>query len=51
VWRSRLDGATLVLVDDVTTTGATLEAAARALIDAGAGEVRAVTLARVEVHE
>jgi len=47
-WRSRLAGATLVLVDDVTTTGATLEAAARALIDAGAGEVRAVTLARVE---
>jgi len=47
-WRSRLAGATLVLVDDVTTTGATLEAAACVLIDAGAREVRAVTLARVE---
>jgi hypoxanthine-guanine phosphoribosyltransferase len=35
-------------VDDVTTTGATLEAAACVLIDAGAREVRAVTLARVE---
>jgi ComF family protein len=49
-WRSRLSGATLVLVDDVTTTGATLDAAARELLDAGASEVRAVTLARVDAH-
>jgi ComF family protein len=37
----------LVLVDDVTTTGATLDACARVLIRAGAREVRAVTAARV----
>lgn len=39
---------TPVLVDDVFTTGATLAAAARALLDAGAATVRAVTFARAE---
>jgi len=34
-------------VDDVSTTGATLEAAARVLKEAGVKEVRALTAARV----
>jgi ComF family protein len=42
----RIRGRTLILVDDVTTTGATLRECARVLIRAGAKEVRAITLAQ-----
>lgn len=39
----------IVLVDDVKTTGATLDACARVLKNAGAREVRALTVARAPV--
>lgn len=45
-WKSRLQGRRIVLVDDVMTTGATLHAAALALLDAGAREVSGLVLAR-----
>lgn len=41
-----LTGRAVLLVDDVITTGATLHAAAQALLAAGAAEVHAVALAR-----
>ena len=45
-FRRDVAGATLVLIDDVMTTGATLEGCARVLRQAGAAEVRALTVAR-----
>ena len=42
-----LAGAVVVLIDDVSTTGATLDACARVLKRAGVGQVRALTAARV----
>jgi len=44
--RAALDGAWVVLVDDVLTTGSTLGACARVLLDQGALAVSAVTVAR-----
>ena len=42
----RLVGATVVLVDDVMTTGATMDACSQVLLGAGAKTVRALTVAR-----
>ena len=42
-----LRGSIVVLIDDVSTTGATLDACARALKHEGVAEVRALTAARV----
>ena len=49
-WRSavsQIRGARVVIVDDVVTTGATVEACARVLRSLAAREVRVLTLARV----
>lgn len=44
--RGRIEGARVLVVDDVLTTGATLNDCARALVRAGAREVCALTFAR-----
>jgi ComF family protein len=44
--RQRVRGSVIVVIDDVSTTGATLDGCARVLLQAGAKEVRALTAAR-----
>ncbi len=46
--RERVEGRRILLVDDVVTTGATLDACARALLDAGATGVCCITWARAD---
>ena len=46
-WRGLIEDGRVLLVDDVTTTGATLAAAASALYDGGAEWVEAMAFARV----
>ncbi|MGH7023623.1 MAG: ComF family protein [Caulobacteraceae bacterium] len=47
-WRPRIEGKRVLLIDDVLTTGATVEGCARALKAAGAGGVDVAVIARVK---
>ena len=48
---SRVDNLRVLLVDDVMTTGATLDACAKALLEAGAKSVIGLTVARAVKRE
>jgi predicted amidophosphoribosyltransferase len=47
---SLIEGKSALLVDDLLTTGSTISAASRALLEAGASRVNVLTIARVEDH-
>ncbi len=49
--RAKVGGRTILLIDDVMTTGATLDACARTLTAAGATHVFALTVARTPMNE
>ncbi|NTU77138.1 MAG: ComF family protein [Alphaproteobacteria bacterium] len=50
-WASSIMEKKIVLIDDVLTTGATVNACAKALRKAGAAEIHVLTLARVRGHD
>ncbi len=45
-----IEGKIVLLMDDIATTGATVNSCARALVNAGASEVYVLTLARAGYH-
>ncbi len=46
-WLSRIENTRILLLDDVLTTGATVEASSKALLNAGAAKIDVLTLCRV----
>lgn len=46
-YKSEIEGKTIILIDDVYTTGSTVKECAKTLLNAGAAKVHVLTLARV----